>query len=107
MNAFNDLQAASGTVAATGGVFTVALPAKSMTFLTTDYVSRVPSAVGGVELKGGVLSWAASTDPAHAYYRVYRAGEQIASTVATRLDVKGVKGDYAVRSVDRWGNVGL
>lgn len=106
LNAFNDLQAASGTVTATGGVFTVALPAKSMTFLTTDYIDRTPPAVGGVELKGGVLSWTASTGPAHVYYRVYRDGVQIASTVATRLDVKGAKGDYAVRSVDRWNNVG-
>lgn len=34
-SAFNDLQAASGMVTATGGVFGVSLPAKSMTFLTT------------------------------------------------------------------------
>ena len=34
-SAFNDLQAASGMVTATGGVFEVSLPAKSMTFLTT------------------------------------------------------------------------
>ena len=105
-NAFNDLQAASGTVAATNNVFTATLPAKSMTFLTTDYADRTPPAVGGVELKDGVLSWTASADPAHVYYRVFRDGEQIASTVATWLDVKGAKGDYAVRSVDRWGNVG-
>lgn len=71
-----------------------------------DYIDRTPPAVGGVELKGGVLSWTASTGPAHVYYRVYRDGVQIASTVATRLDVKGAKGDYAVRSVDRWNNVG-
>ncbi len=106
-NAFNDLQAASGTVAATGGVFTVALPAKSMTFLTTDYVDRTPSAVGGVELKGdGTLVWNAATDPDHVYYRVFRDRKQIASTVATQLAVKkDTKGVYTVRSVDRWGNV--
>ena len=94
-------------MAATGGVFTVALPAKSMTFLTTDYVDRTPPAVGGVRLNDdGTLIWNAATDPDHVYYRVFRDGKQIASTVATQLDVKGVQGDYAVRSVDRWGNVG-
>ena len=106
-SAFNDLQAASGVVAATDGVFTVSLPAKSMTFLTTDYVDRVPAPVAGVRLDGdGALVWNAASDPDHVYYRVFRDGGQIASTVATRLDVKGAKGDYAVRSVDRWNNVG-
>ncbi len=84
----------------------VALPAKSMTFLTTDYVDRTPPSVGGVTQGGdGALVWDAATDPDHVYYRVFRDGKQIASTVATRLDVKGAKGNYAVRSVDRWGNV--
>ena len=105
-SAFNDLQPASGTVSATGGLFAVSLPAKSMTFLTTDYVDRTPPAVGGLELKGGILSWTASTDANHVYYRVYRDNRQIASTVATKLDVKGAKGLYDVRSVDRWNNEG-
>ena len=77
-----------------------------MTFLTTDYVDRTPPAVGGLELKGGILSWTASTDANHVYYRVYRDNRQIASTVATKLDVKGAKGLYDVRSVDRWNNEG-
>jgi hypothetical protein len=106
MNAFNDLQPAKGTVAATDGAFEATLPPRSMTFFTTDYVDRVPAPVAGVRLGGdGALVWNAASDPDHVYYRVFRDGGQIASTVATRLDVKGAKGDYAVRSVDRWGNV--
>ena len=105
-SAFNDLQAASGTVTATGGVFAVSLPAKSMTFLTTDYVDRTPPAVEGVARRGGALVWDAAKDPDHVYYRVYRDGKQIASTVATKLDGTAAAGVYTVRSVDRWGNVG-
>ena len=41
----------------------------------------------------------------HRYYRVYRGGRQIASTVATSLKVDGA-GDYSVRSVDKWLNEG-
>ena len=77
-----------------------------MAFFTTDYTDRTPPSVTGVKLGGdGALVWNTSADSDHVYYRVYRDGEQIASTVATRLDVKGAKGVYTVRSVDRWGNV--
>ena len=110
INAFNDLQPAKGTVTAVDGTVTVAVPAKSMTFLTTDYEDRVPAEVVNVRIANGVLSWAASKEPEHCYYRVYRDGKQIASTVATRLPVPGaVEGDlkrFTVKSVDKWGNVG-
>ena len=107
MNAFNDLQPAKGTVAATNGVFAATLPPRSLTFFTTDYADRTPPPVSGVARRGGVLVWDAAKDPDHVYYRVFRDGRQIASTVATRLDVKGEKGVYSVRSVDRWGNVSV
>ena len=103
---FNDLQPASGAVAAREGRFEVELPAKSMTFLTTDYEDVTPAAVEGVAVQGGRLVWEAGESPDHRYYRVYRAGRQIASTVATSYDVKGAAGDYAVRSVDKWNNLG-
>lgn len=106
MNAFNDLQPMKGVVVATNGVFATTLPSRAMAFFTTDYTDRTPPSVTGVKLGGdGALVWNTSADSDHVYYRVYRDGEQIASTVATRQDVKGAKGVYAVRSVDRWGNV--
>lgn len=107
---FNDLQPMSGTVEARQGAFSVPLPAKSATFLTTDYEDRAPAAVANVRIAGGKLVWAASTEPAHRYYRVYRGGKQIASTVATSLPVAGVKPEdarrFSVKSVDQWGNEG-
>jgi hypothetical protein len=105
-NAFNDLQPASGTVAAKGGNFTVPVPANSVVFLTTDYVDRTPSAVSRVRIAKGRLVWAPSPDPEHVYYRVFKNGEQVASTVATGLPVADSKARYAVVSVDRWGNAG-
>ena len=107
---FNDLQPMSGTVVAKGGVINVSLPAKSMTFLTTDYVERVPASVTKVRIVDGKLGWAANEEPEHCYYRVYRDGKQIASTVATSLPVPGMVPDdarrFAVKSVDKWGTVG-
>ena len=44
-------------------------------------------------------------DGDHAYYRVFRNGRQIASTVATSCRVTDEKAAYSVVSVDRWGNV--
>ena len=109
INAFNDLQPAKGTVTAVDGAVTVAVPAKSMTFLTTDYEDRVPAEVVNVRIANGVLSWAASKELELCYYRVYRDGTQIASTVATSLAVPGAgEGElkrFSVKSVDKWGNV--
>lgn len=105
-NAFNDLQPPAGTVAAKGGRLAVTLPAKSVTFLTTDYVDAVPEKVTGVEVVDGRLRWRASASPDHRYYRVYRDNVQVASTVATECPVPDPKAAYGVRSVDRWGNLG-
>ena len=107
---FNDLQAASGTVEAKDGVFVVALPAKSITFLTTDYEDRVPKSVEGLRVSDGRLFWTATDDPMHRYYRVFRDGRQIASTVATSLQATDAKQEdvslFEVKSVDSWGNMG-
>ena len=97
----------------------LSVPAKSMTFLTTDYRDRVPAAVADVRIAGGRLVWAANGEPEHCYYRVYRDGRQIASTVATSLDLGGsrlarlddggrdkrVLPVFSVKSIDKWGNV--
>ena len=127
-NAFNDLQPPAGTVTAKDGAFSVALPAKSITFLTTDYVDRQPAAVTGLRIAGRVLAWEPSEEPEHRYYRVYKDGKQIASTVATSLNLGGaqfaataseaincvppgggrdkcVPPVFAVKSVDKWNNV--
>ena len=105
-NPFNDLQPASGTVEAKGDRFTVMVPAKSMTFFTTDYADVQPAAITGVKTVDGQLVWDAAPSADHRYYRVYRDGKQIASTVATSYSVGAAKGDYTVRSVDKWLNVG-
>ncbi len=108
VNAFNDLQPAKGTIAATNGIVSLAVPAKSMTFLTTDYRDRVPAAVADVRIAGGRLVWAANGEPEHCYYRVFKDGRQIASTVATSLDLGGSQFTatvFSVKSVDKWGNV--
>ena len=107
-NAFNDLQPVKGTVTASGGRVLLSVPAKSMTCLTTDYEDRVPAAVVGVRVEGGCVRWTAAGDPLHRYYRVFKDGRQIASTVATSLPVPDAKPAdafrFSVKSVDKWGN---
>ncbi len=121
---FNDLQPMSGTVEAKDGRFDVELPAKSITFLTTDYEDRVPPPVEGLRVADGKLAWTASDDPVHRYYRVFKDGRQIASTVATELPVDGTErfqrafddtqdacrpkapSGFHVVSVDKWNNEG-
>lgn len=108
-NAFNDLQPVKGMVSAENGNVMVSVPARSLTFLTTDYKDRVPPPIAVTDVADGKLTWAESEDPEHCYYRVYRDGEQIASTVATSLPVPDAKpGDasrFSVKSVDKWNNV--
>ena len=105
---FNDLQPMSGTVTAKDGAFSVALPAKSITFLTTDYQDRMPPPVSDVRVEGGCVRWTATGDPLHRYYRVYKDGKQIASMVATSLPVPDAKpadaSRFSVKSVDKWNN---
>ena len=111
---FGDLQPPSGTVEAEDGKIVVTLPARSMTFLTTDYADRTPDAVQDVSLDGATLRWSIPDDPDHRYCRVFHKGRQIASTVAESLDVAAAGVDvisasadeFRVVSVDRWGNEG-
>jgi hypothetical protein len=107
-NAFNDLQPEIGRVAQdSDGTIRVDLPARGMVYLTSDYVDRVPAAIKRIAVRDNCLSWRPCADPEHVYYRVYHDGRQIASTVATSLAVTGGRSSsYAVKSVDRWGNVG-
>ena len=128
LNPFNDLQPMKGTVSAVKGEVVVSVPARSMTFLTTDYVDRQPSAITKIRIVNGRLGWAPCEDPEHVYYRVFKDGKQIASTVATSLNLGGsrcratasdamncvppdggrdkrVPPVFVVKSVDKWGNV--
>ena len=108
LNPFNDLQPMKGTVSAVKGEVVVSVPARSLTFLTTDYVDRQPSAITQVKIAGGRLSWAPCADPEHVYYRVFKDGRQIASTVATSLNLGGSQFTatvFSVKSVDKWGNI--
>ena len=99
----------SGTVVAKDGAFSVALPAKSITFLTTDYQDRQPAAVTKIRVVDGKLGWVANEEPEHRYYRVFKDGKQVASTVTTSLPVPDAKPAdaprFSVKSVDKWGNV--
>jgi len=105
-NAFNDLQPPSETVVAKDGALVVRLPAKSLAFVTTDYVDRVPSAVVGMkQTTDGILAWEASRDAEHRYYRIFEDGRQVASTVATQWKGARAGRKYEVKSVDHWGNV--
>ena len=80
------------------------LAGSSVTILTTDYENRTPPAAGHVRREGDKLVWDAVTEPEHRYYRVFRNGEQIASTVQESLPVGAAEGDYKVFSVDCWQN---
>ena len=72
----------------------------SLPFLTTDYRDRNPAAIADVRIADGKLVWTASKEPEHCYYRVYKDGKQIASTMATSLDL-GLENGQAVRSASR------
>jgi len=106
-NEFNDLQDYTTKVKAENGKLRVQLPARSAVFVTTDYIDRTPSKITGIKINGNKLEWKATSDPQHRYYRVFKDGKQIASTVATFLPLEDTPGKYTVISVDAWGNHGL
>ncbi len=102
-NDFCDLQAHTGTLDAPDGNFEITLPALSMVFLSTDYVERTPSPIANIKNKGGKLTWDKVSDTEHCYYRIFKDKIQIASTVATHINVCD-DGVYEVFSVDKHGN---
>lgn len=102
-NEFNDLQKFSELVGVKNGEFNVKLRKNSVVFLTTDYKDRKPSEISEIEFDGGVLKWSECKDAEHCYYRVYKDGRQIASTVANEYKTDA-NGKYAVYSVDKYGN---
>lgn len=106
-NPFCDLPGPDGVLVPENGDLSVEVPAKGMVFVTTDYRQREVPAVKGVRRTGGRLTWEPVGDPDHCYYRVFRDGCQIASTVANSCRIaEGKAGSYEVVAVDRWGNCG-
>ena len=107
LNPFGDLPPAVRVLTPEGGAVRFEIPKKGMAFVTTDYVERVPAPVKDVKVADGRLTWTPADDPDHCYYRVYKDGKQIASTVATSLPVKTDDvSSLTVKSVDKWGNEG-
>ena len=114
-NRFCDLQSYSQTVSCDGKM-TLTLPPRSVTFLSTDYVDRVPSQIENVRVEEKRLVWDACTDSDHCYYRVYASStpdfapcleNQICSTVAEFTKIDDPDLFYRVVSVDQYGNVGV
>ena len=100
LNSFGDLPGPVCTLSSKCGQLRVEVPEKGMVFLTTDYRDRNPAAIADVRIADGKLVWTASKEPEHCYYRVYKDGKQIASTMATSLDL-GLENGQAVRSASR------
>jgi len=103
-NVFGDLPPADFVVRPDGDRLALEIPGKGLAFVTTDYVNRAPPPVRDVTFAKGLVTWTASNDPDHCYYRVFADGRQIASTVATSCAFAGTAAALEVVSVDRWGN---
>ena len=114
---FGDLQDYEELLDVKDDTVSLEMPGNAIVMLTTDYTEERPAAVTGVRAEAGTVSWDASADPSHVYYRVYK-GEtpdfapskenQIASTIAEKcVDPDGKPGYYKVCSVNRSGNCSL
>ena len=111
MNPCGDLQGPSGKVAMKAGKFTDSLGPMSLTVYTTEYDDTPPAAVKGVKVEKTedgkpVVRWQANHEPDLCYYRVFRDGAQIGSTVAVEFtDAAGdLNARYTVTAVDSSGN---
>ena len=103
-NDFNDLQNYDKIICVKDNNFTITIPAKAMVVLTTDYQDRKPTEIDGIKVENDKLIWNACLDAEHTYYRVYKNGKQIASTVVEYLSITDEKANYEVYSVDKYGN---
>ena len=75
-----------------------------MFFLKPSLLLVFSSSIDGITLQDDKLVWKACADQEHVYYRVYKDGKQIASTVAEYLKVDDKTAKYQVYSVDKYGN---
>ena len=112
-NKFGDMQSYVAVIPNDNPVYV--LKPESVTYFTTDYIEKTESVEAkNVTFENGRLSWDASTDANHCYWRVYASDKkgfepsyenQIASTAAESLFVVEEKRFYRVLSVDISGNV--
>jgi len=102
----NDLQPYSDLIETKQGMFQTVLPPMSVVYLTTDYIDRTPSEIRGIKQKKGVLQWKKCQDVEHCYYRIYKNGKQIASTVSESVKIEDAcaRDIFTVYSVDNYGN---
>lgn len=83
----------------------VTLHGNSVTVITTDYIDRTPTPIKNTAVDKGMISWDACADNEHCYYRVFKNGKQIASTIETVLKAEFDPNDkIEVCSVDIYGN---
>ena len=102
---FADLPPFSDLAERRGDAIRTVLPPDSVTVLTDGWQPKeAPVTAEIVSHEDGILRWKAVSDPRHCYYRVFRDGEQIRSTVALSCTAPD-EGRYVVRSVDTDGNV--
>jgi hypothetical protein len=114
MNPCGDLQGPSGKVAMKRGRLTDTIGPMTLTVYTTAYDDTPPAPVKGVKTEkapdgGIVVRWQANSEPDLCYYRIFRDGVQIGSTVATKYSDRNAAGDtgvYKVVAVDQSGNAG-
>lgn len=105
-NDFGDFQDFENVKPNENGDVHIMLPPSSMVILTTDYKNRTPSAVSVTSVSEDRITWAASRDAEHCYYRVFEDGKQIGSTVAEYLErCTKPNAIYTVKSVDKFGNI--
>lgn len=69
---FADLQDYDELIACAGNSVHVTVPASSIVLLTTDYTDHKPAAITGICAEDGTVTWEASTEAEHRYYRVYK-----------------------------------
>lgn|GEM_PF-2506149 len=105
-NTTGDLQPYSELITVTDGTFTDTVGPDQVVVYTTEYDETAPGAVGGLQYANKKLTWSASPEEDFAYYRIYKDGVQIASTIAAHYRVTGAGSQYAVSAVDRYGNEG-
>lgn len=112
-NEFADLQ--DYTAVLEGESLTYTLKPDSVTYFTTDYMTKEHSVYAeNVTFDEETIRWNEVEDKNHCYYRVFTSDErdfvpcrenQIASTVSTALSGKIAKKYVKVLSVDRSGNM--
>ncbi len=105
-----DLPEPDALVTMTAGALTGSVPPGTLAVYTTAFDTEPPPPVEGLEIHkhasgGRTLTWTASPAPDLCYYRIYKNGNRIGSTIATSFtDRTSGPGEYRVIAVDTSGN---